>query len=241
LQIDDESDSSQESRPTQNDLERQKAAIWSLQQNLRLDDPCEQQVFQVVQGAREVIQDRGDHLSCDALAKVFHGLGYKACVRTALGGGHGLSCMENLSHQFLVIQLPMSSSPSPTVVVDIEFKEQFELAQSTKLYEDLLDELGPVFIGSQSKVQSVVTLLCDEMSRVFKVQGQVPPPWRRDSSMMSKWCPRHSEDKTPTISSSDDASLASEVLKQIQNGACKPPDVASSLNRTITRSPRKSN
>ena len=185
-------------------------------------------------GALEAAQARGEQLSCDALAKLFHGLGYQVCVRTALGGGQGLSCMENLSHQFLVIQMPSHHAPGTatwSLIVDIEFKEQFELAQPSTQYEELLQQLSPVFIGSQTKVQNVVVLLCDEMSRAFKVQGQVPPPWRRASSMLSKWCPRRSEDRTPC----SDETVEGETLKQMQDS--KP---STSAKRNMFRSPWKS-
>jgi len=203
FEIDDESDS-QEPRPNASELERQKATLRHLQDELRLQGAEELQVRGVVTGALEAARARGEQLSCDALAKLFHGLGYQVCVRTALGGGQGLSCMENLSHQFLVLQMPSpASGTTSSLIVDIEFKEQFELAQPSEQYEELLQQLSPVFIGSQTKVQNVVVLLCDEMSLAFKAQGQVPPPWRRASSMLSKWCPRRSEDKTPV---SDEAS-----------------------------------
>lgn len=167
--------------------------------DLRVTDAkCLLQVLNVVNGAKEVAASRNEQLTCDSLAAVFDSLGYSVYVRNALGGGPGMECMENLSHRFLVVEVPNAENTTESLIVDIDFRAQFELAQPTLLYQELMNNMDAEFIGSERFLRDAVQVLCDEMALAFKDQGQHPPPWRRMSSMLSKWCPRRSEDIAPS-------------------------------------------
>jgi len=75
------------------------------------------------------------------------------------------------------------------IVVDPCFREQFELrAQcATPRYEAVLALLPKVYVGHVDRLPLLVELLCEEMTVSFKTCGVPLPPWRKLTSLLSKW------------------------------------------------------
>lgn len=77
---------------------------------------------------------------------------------------------------------------APTrILVDIEFRSQFELARPTVAYAKLASILPPVFVGREVKLKKVVSLLCSAAQESMRERGLHVPPWRRSPYMHSKW------------------------------------------------------
>ena len=53
----------------------------------------------------------------------------------------------------------------------------------------LLQAVPPCFVGPVHRLETVVKLLCQEMTIAFKSQGLPVPPWRTRQAMLSKWAP----------------------------------------------------
>lgn len=79
--------------------------------------------------------------------------------------------------------------------MDLQFHEQFEIAQPTERYARLLAEVPRVFVGTEEGITVLVTFLCREMSDAFRKQGHTLPPWRQADAMLSKWRPRRSVER----------------------------------------------
>lgn len=73
------------------------------------------------------------------------------------------------------------------VIVDIEFKPQFEVARPTPAYNQLTDSLPLIFVGRECQLMKIVSLLCSAAKQSLKERGLHLPPWRTDSYMHSKW------------------------------------------------------
>ncbi|XP_030485788.2 uncharacterized protein LOC115702485 [Cannabis sativa] len=73
------------------------------------------------------------------------------------------------------------------VIIDLEFRSQFELARPTQRYKKLIEALPSFFIGTEEKLGNVVTLLCSAAKESLKESGLHIPPWRKDTYMHSKW------------------------------------------------------
>eukprot|EP00193_Tetraselmis_chui_P005720 CAMPEP_0177762440 /NCGR_PEP_ID=MMETSP0491_2-20121128/6346_1 /TAXON_ID=63592 /ORGANISM="Tetraselmis chuii, Strain PLY429" /LENGTH=376 /DNA_ID=CAMNT_0019278495 /DNA_START=286 /DNA_END=1416 /DNA_ORIENTATION=+ len=173
----------------------QQAAIKQLQSLLELRTPEEAQLNDAIVEAKVNAEVSGQPLTSDSLAVVLEDLGHSVCVRKAIGGGSGLDCLQNLKHRFLLVQTSFGRSP---LIIDIEFRAQFEVAHATPLYQALLDNMGCEFIGNEAKLRRALQFLCDEMATAFHEQGVQLPPWRRARALLSKWCPRRSEDSSPS-------------------------------------------
>jgi uncharacterized protein (TIGR01615 family) len=154
--------------------------------------------------AREEAAKRGHpHLGVAELADTLRRLGYPVRMRTALGGGWGGACLRNLRHSFLAVTLPgaveaedggVGGGAPQEVIVDPRFREQFEIAHSTPRYERVLAAVPLEAAAPRDRLHRAVELLCAEMARAFCAAATPLPPWRQTAAMLSKWCPRRSED-----------------------------------------------
>ncbi|PNT73297.1 uncharacterized protein LOC104583356 isoform X2 [Brachypodium distachyon] len=75
------------------------------------------------------------------------------------------------------------------LIVDIDFRSQFELARPAPWYAQLWARLPHVFVGPQEKLRKAVALLCWASRRSLRESGLHVPPWRRSSYMQAKWFP----------------------------------------------------
>ncbi|PKI45240.1 hypothetical protein CRG98_034367 [Punica granatum] len=73
------------------------------------------------------------------------------------------------------------------LIVDIDFKSQFEVARPTRTYEVLTDILPAVFVGTESKLNGVISILCSAAKQSLRDRGLHVPPWRTAVYMQSKW------------------------------------------------------
>ena len=116
-------------------------------------------------------------------------MGYKVAIRTAMGGGPGQHCLQNQQHELLII-----AERHQDTIINCHFKDQFKIGQHTLQYQQVLDCLPDLFVGSANRLVPLVELLCSEMALAFKESGVTCPPWRQPRSMISKWLPTKAED-----------------------------------------------
>lgn len=76
---------------------------------------------------------------------------------------------------------------SKRVIVDIDFKSQFEVARPTQSYTKLSNKLPMIFVGYEDKLNRIISILCSAAEDSLKEKGLHIPPWRRASYMQSKW------------------------------------------------------
>ncbi|MED6180724.1 hypothetical protein PIB30_012874 [Stylosanthes scabra] len=82
------------------------------------------------------------------------------------------------------------------VIVDIDFRSQFELARPTEYYKELTESLPVVFVGSEKKVCKIISLMCCAAKKSLREKGLHVPPWRTTTYMQSKWLCRSSSGAT---------------------------------------------
>jgi len=76
---------------------------------------------------------------------------------------------------------------SNRLIVDVDFKSQFEVARPTKSFTELSSKLPPIFVGREDKLKTIISLLCSAAEESLKERGLHIPPWRRPSYMHSKY------------------------------------------------------
>lgn len=77
--------------------------------------------------------------------------------------------------------------PPSWLIVDMDFKSQFELARPTPAYKELTDTLPHVFVGTEDKLNKIISLLCSAAKQSLRERGLHIPPWRTATYMQSKW------------------------------------------------------
>ncbi|GJP68740.1 hypothetical protein CLOP_g25404 [Closterium sp. NIES-67] len=79
--------------------------------------------------------------------------------------------------------------PTQRVVVDVAFRQQFEVARPTPRYAELLSQLPSVFVGGRQRLKPLVTALATAMNLSLQSSGISIAPWRRTKYLLSKWFP----------------------------------------------------
>lgn len=73
------------------------------------------------------------------------------------------------------------------LIIDIDFRTQFELARPTSEYQELINALPLIFVGSEEKLEKVIAVICSAAKQSLRERGLHIPPWRRASYIRSKW------------------------------------------------------
>ncbi|XP_043722607.1 uncharacterized protein LOC122669814 [Telopea speciosissima] len=83
------------------------------------------------------------------------------------------------------------------LIIDIDFKSQFELARPTTSYAQLTDTLPCIFVGCETKLNKIISILCTAAKQSLKESGLHVPPWRGTNYMQSKWLSDHCQKVQP--------------------------------------------
>ncbi|KAJ0262322.1 DNA-directed RNA polymerase subunit beta-beta protein [Hirschfeldia incana] len=73
------------------------------------------------------------------------------------------------------------------LLIDIDFKSNFEIARATKTYKSILQTLPCIFVGKAERLQRIIILICEAAKKSLKKKGLHVPPWRRAEYVKSKW------------------------------------------------------
>ncbi|RDX58471.1 hypothetical protein CR513_62212 [Mucuna pruriens] len=107
------------------------------------------------------------------------------------------------------------------LIIDIDFRSEFEIARSTGTYKAILQSLPFVFVGKPDRLCQIVATVSEAAKQSLKKKGMHVPPWRKAEYMLAKWlsssCTRANppssstvNDSTKTLSDGDSAAAESE-------------------------------
>jgi uncharacterized protein (TIGR01615 family) len=111
-----------------------------------------------------------------ATASTFGAYRYSVVVRCALGGAHAQpgsstapgSCFRNLRHEFLFVRCDSGEYEGIEMLVDPEFRQQFQIPQPTNNFRQVLQSVPEEFVGTSMRLQPVVELICAEVCLLMK-------------------------------------------------------------------------
>ncbi|XWS15233.1 hypothetical protein CRYUN_Cryun35bG0077000 [Craigia yunnanensis] len=89
-------------------------------------------------------------------------------------------------YEYIDVMVVESGRPK-RVIVDMEFRSQFELARPTVTYKEMINNLPSIFVGTEEKLNRIIPLLCSAAKTSLKENGLHVPPWRKPAYMQSKW------------------------------------------------------
>ncbi|KAE9611461.1 hypothetical protein Lal_00011712 [Lupinus albus] len=104
------------------------------------------------------------------------------------------------------------------VLIDIDFKSEFEIARSTKTYKTILQNLPYIFVGKCDRLQSIVALVSEAVKQSLKKKGMHVPPWRRAEYVRAKWLSPYTRATPPKM----------ENLKLLKGSNCVESQVCES-------------
>jgi hypothetical protein len=77
------------------------------------------------------------------------------------------------------------------LIVEVDFRSEFDLARSTKAYRAALQALPPLFVGTPDRLGQIVAVAAEAARQSLKKKGLHYPPWRKPEYMRAKWLSPH--------------------------------------------------
>lgn len=73
------------------------------------------------------------------------------------------------------------------LLIDIDFRSEFELVRTTKVYRLVLQTLPIIFVGKTDRLKKIIPVICEAAAQSLKKKNMPVPPWRKTEYMKAKW------------------------------------------------------
>lgn len=73
------------------------------------------------------------------------------------------------------------------VVIELNFRAEFEMARASAEYNLLVSRLPEVFIGKSERLKALIKILCHAAKKCMKEKKMHMGPWRKHKYMQAKW------------------------------------------------------
>lgn len=93
------------------------------------------------------------------------------------------------------------------ILIDIDFRSEFEIARSTGTYKAILQTVPYIFVGKSDRLGQIVSIVSEAAKQSLKKKGMHFPPWRKAEYMRAKWLSHY----TRTTQPQNDTASASEI------------------------------
>ncbi|GFZ04781.1 hypothetical protein Acr_17g0003530 [Actinidia rufa] len=84
------------------------------------------------------------------------------------------------------------------LIIDIDFRSEFEIARSTKSYKTILQVLPAIFVGRADRLQRIIGVVSEAAKQSLKKKEMHFPPWRKAEYVKAKWLSPYTR-TTPTL------------------------------------------
>ena len=73
------------------------------------------------------------------------------------------------------------------VIIELNFRAEFEMARASEEYNKLISRLPEVFVGKVERLRALVKILCAAAKKCMKDKKMHMAPWRKQKYMQAKW------------------------------------------------------
>eukprot|EP00253_Pinus_taeda_P011196 PITA_11196 len=126
---------------------------------------------------------------CKEVMKNLKLLGYNAgiCKSLIVKTRDSHIPLGDYEYMDVIMKRSEGKSKEERLLVDIDFRAQFEIARPTKQYSTMVRLLPNVFVGKEEKLKNIIKIMCDAARRSLKKKAMHIPPWREYRYVRSKW------------------------------------------------------
>ncbi|CAL9076959.1 unnamed protein product [Musa acuminata var. zebrina] len=114
------------------------------------------------------------------------------------------------------------------LLIDVDFRSEFEIARSTKSYRAVLQHLPSLFVGRSERLQQIVAAVSEAARQSLRKKGLHVPPWRKPEYMRSKWLSPYHRTSTakPEAEPANDprSTSAKEPIPELERAVEAPGD-----------------
>ncbi|KAF7141428.1 hypothetical protein RHSIM_Rhsim06G0141400 [Rhododendron simsii] len=164
-------------------------AFWEseeqlVQATLRRSSSVETKIRHAVKDALKEINSEG--IGCDCLGPVAEGC--RNCRQREISDrlrNAGYSC--NICKSKWRSSTDIPSGETIRVVIELNFRAEFEMARAGEEYNSLIRRLPEVFVGKAERLRTLIKILCSAAKKCIKDKKMHMPPWRKHKYMQAKW------------------------------------------------------
>lgn len=140
---------------------------------------------------------------------------------------------------YIYIDVVVDSVSRERLIVDVDFRGQFQIARPTPQYSAALQMVPHVFVGRPDRLQQLVDIMSDATKWSLKSCGMHLPPWRKTDYMRAKWLSSYKR-TTNEVSHAQGSGQkgvlqTSAALLKAANGSAAPPPSAVKKGSTTTQ------
>lgn len=73
------------------------------------------------------------------------------------------------------------------VVIELNFRGEFEMARATEEYNRLISRVPELFVGKAERLKALIKILCAAGKKCMKDKNMHMAPWRKQKYMQNKW------------------------------------------------------
>jgi uncharacterized protein (TIGR01615 family) len=73
------------------------------------------------------------------------------------------------------------------VMIELNFKAEFEMAKGSDEYNKLIKKLPEVFVGKEERLSNLIKILCMAAKKCMMDKKMHMGPWRKQRYMEAKW------------------------------------------------------
>ncbi|XP_045815115.1 uncharacterized protein LOC123908502 [Trifolium pratense] len=88
------------------------------------------------------------------------------------------------------------------VMIEVNFKAEFEMAKGSDEYKKLIKKLPEIFVGKEERLSNLIKILCIAAKKCMKDKKMHMGPWRKQKYMEAKWlgpCERNTSTTSNSI------------------------------------------
>ena len=120
------------------------------------------------------------------------------------------------------------------VIIELNFRAEFEIARASEDYNRLVQRLPEVFVGKVERLNNVIKILCLAAKKCMKEKKMHMGPWRKHRYMQAKWlksCERNTSTQSLSVEYSGRLSkprasmLTVDLLEKLSNVRCTAVEV----------------
>ncbi|KAK9950218.1 hypothetical protein M0R45_005719 [Rubus argutus] len=91
------------------------------------------------------------------------------------------------THEYIEVMVIGSRTKQISYVVELEFRDQFEIVKACNEYRNLVKMLPKTFVGKPDYLNAIVRVVCDAAKQSMKESRIHMGPWRKRRFMLMKW------------------------------------------------------
>ncbi|KAK8483323.1 hypothetical protein V6N13_023396 [Hibiscus sabdariffa] len=137
-------------------------------------------------------------------------------------------------HRFLDV-MENSRKGEVRVIIELNFRAEFEIARASEDYNRLVRRLPEVFVGKVERLSNVIKILCLAAKKCMKEKKMHMGPWRKQGYMQAKWlksCERNTSTQPLPVGCTGSrltkpraSMLTEDLLGKLSNARCTALEV----------------